>query len=151
MIRLAQVIFFCLLLMFLGFCAGMYLGSFFVPGGSGLAGPPVALGYGLAGLVTGLITGVVLARIMRHSWLRNALIIAGILSLIMCGWIIYRIKLIKHQQTRTEKSNFFLHTAVFYETSVRLPLGAGIAKPYLIPGKRFISTPMFLSVLPLIN
>jgi hypothetical protein len=122
--------------MFLGFCAGGFLGSFFVPANSGLAGPPIALAYALAGLVIGLITGVVMARNMRPAMLRNSLIIASILSLIMCGWIIYRINLKRHQQTRTEKLNFFFHTAVFYETDVQLPLGVGIAKPYLIPEKK---------------
>ena len=70
--------FFVLFVSILGLFAGTFIGAtFFVPVGSGLAGPAIALGYGVVGLVIALIGGVMLARKLAREKLRVALLIAG--------------------------------------------------------------------------
>jgi hypothetical protein len=90
---------FVFLLIFLGFCGGMFTGSLFVPPGSGFTGPATAFWYGIGGLLAGLIAGISLARSLKQPGFRIALIIAVILSLFMTSWIIYRVKSLKDQRT----------------------------------------------------
>lgn len=59
---------------------------------NGFASAPAALGYGVAGLFTGLAGGIIFSRILKHSRLRNVLIILSILSLVLIAWLVYRIK-----------------------------------------------------------
>ena len=83
--------FFVLFVSFLGLFAGTFIGSvFFVPPGSGLAGPAIALGYGFVGLVVALVGGVVLARRLALAMLRKALLIAGILVFLAAAFLTYR-------------------------------------------------------------
>ena len=83
--------FFVLFVSFLGFAAGTFIGAtFFVPPGSGLAGPAIALGYGVVGLVIALVGGVILARKLAPAQLRMALLIAGVLALLVFALLTYR-------------------------------------------------------------
>lgn len=83
--------FFVLFVSFLGLVVGTFIGGvFFVPPGSGLAGPAIALGYGLVGLVVALVGGVVLARRLAPASLRKALLIAGMLVLLAVAFLTYR-------------------------------------------------------------
>lgn len=141
---LKQIVFY-FLMAFLGFCAGMAVGSLFVPEGSGLAGPAIAFWYGLGGLIVGIILALILIRVLRTGF-RIAFIIALIFSFAMVGWIVYRFIVITNKQssqqilTDTElyhrkiNSGIF-HHAVFKDGDDKMPLGIGIAKPHLSDGK----------------
>ncbi len=49
---------------------GTWIGArFFVPAGSGLAGPFIALGYGASGALAGLVVAMLAARRLSHRWL----------------------------------------------------------------------------------
>lgn len=63
--QLLQRIVFVVLMAFLGFCAGMATGTQFVPEGSGLAGPAIAIWYGLGGLAIALIVAFILIRFSK--------------------------------------------------------------------------------------
>ncbi len=83
--------FFVLFVSFLGLCAGTFIGAtFFVPEGSGLAGPAIALGYGVVGLVIALIGSLILARKLPREKLRVALLIAGVLTLLVVALLTFR-------------------------------------------------------------
>ncbi len=65
-----------------GLAAGTALGArFFVPEGSGLAGPAIALGYGLVGAVLGLLAAGLLAWKAPPAILRRAALAALLLAL----------------------------------------------------------------------
>ncbi|HLG40239.1 MAG TPA: hypothetical protein VI461_11245 [Chitinophagaceae bacterium] len=145
MVARVQVGLFVILLMFIGFCGGMLTGSLFAPSGSGFTGPAIAFGYGIGGLLTGLIAGILLIRVLKQPGFRIALIITVITSLLLTGWIIYRVRSSKDQQNNTainfehrnnQKINAgFLHTALFENNDPALSTGMGIAKPHLSDGK----------------
>lgn len=74
----------------LGLVAGAAVGArWLVPAGSGLAGPAIALGYGVAGAVAALLVGGVLAWKASHGVLRAAALAGFVLALItalLVGW-----------------------------------------------------------------
>ena len=83
--------FFVLFVSFLSLFAGTFIGAtFFVPQGSGLAGPAIALGYGVVGLVIGLVGSVILVRKLDRPQLRVALLIAGVATLLVGALLTYR-------------------------------------------------------------
>ena len=89
--KLLPGFFFVLFVSFLGLAAGTFIGgAFFVPPGSGLAGPAIALGYGFVGLVAALVGGIVAARKLSRPKLQKALLIAGILVLLTAALLTYR-------------------------------------------------------------
>ena len=147
--------FFVLLLAFLGLLVGTMIGGLFVPKGSGLAGPAIALGYGFVGFVIAIVAGVLLARKLRHSQLRMALIGVGVVTLISCGWLVYRFFEVQKQRegSRSEMVGYrpVQNSAILAGAAVNravpgqptfagvpqpdgVPLGVGMVKPRLLPG-----------------
>ncbi len=79
-------------LAWLGLVAGTAVGAaWFVPEGSGLAGPAVALGYGVLGLLAGVALGAVLGWQAGHGLLRVATAAAVVLALLTVGAVVWRI------------------------------------------------------------
>ena len=143
--QLLQRIVFVVLMAFLGFCAGMATGTQFVPEGSGLAGPAIAIWYGLGGLAIALIVAFILIRFSKKG-LGNVLIVITLLSLIVVGWIIYRVSVLKAKQSENmnmpgttqyqQKTNSgIFRYADFNQPEIQNQLGCGIAKPRLADNK----------------
>ncbi len=79
-------------LAWLGLVAGTALGAaWLVPEGSGLAGPAVALGYGVVGTAGGLVLGGVLGWKASIGALRAAAMAAVLLALLAAGLLAWRI------------------------------------------------------------
>jgi len=77
-------------LAWLGLVAGTAVGAaWFVPEGSGLAGPAIALGYGVLGVLVGVALGAVLGWKAGHGLLRTATVVAAVLALAAAGAIVY--------------------------------------------------------------
>ncbi len=93
---------FILILGFLGLFAGTLVGTLFVPSDSGLAGPAIALGYGVGGAIMGLILGVNLVRRLNYDQLRTALLGATIVVLLACAWIIYRVRIVQQKPAKQQ-------------------------------------------------
>lgn len=74
-------------LVFIGLAAGTYLGGhFLVPAGSGLAGGPMALGYGLLGaLITGILGIVPAVRLSGKKLARVALLVGTVAVFLLAG------------------------------------------------------------------
>lgn len=65
----------------IGLVAGTVLGAvFFVPAGSGLAGPAIALGYGIAGALAGAVLAGMLGRRLPTRLLRRTAVTAMVLG-----------------------------------------------------------------------
>ncbi len=109
-------IIFVVLLTFLGLFCGTWIGGLlFVPPGSGLAGPAIALGYGVLGLLIALIVGVLLARKLAYEQLLRGLIAVGLLTVLALSFIFYRLATASQQPQS------------------RQPVGIGMVKPRLAP------------------
>jgi hypothetical protein len=132
---------FIFLLVSLGFCGGMFIGSLFISKTNGFSGSATLFLYGIAGLSVGLVAGIFITRILKRNAFEVALIIAVVVSLLMAGWIIYRIKTLNgrvattdlHQYNKKNTPSFL--QAAFLEKDEPLPSGMGMAKPYLSHGK----------------
>jgi hypothetical protein len=80
----------------LGLLAGTAVGaSFFVPAGSGLAGPAIALGYGVLGAALAAVVGAVVAwrgspRLVRAA--AAAGVVLGLLSAVALGWRVWSLE-----------------------------------------------------------
>ncbi|HMB53928.1 MAG TPA: hypothetical protein VKU40_11465 [Thermoanaerobaculia bacterium] len=87
-VPLALVVALCLA--WLGLVAGLTAGALWlVPKDAGLAGGPMVLGYGLLGLIAGLVVAALLAWKAPHSVLRATALAAALLavaSLAFVGW-----------------------------------------------------------------
>ncbi len=76
--------------LWIGFVAGMMIGGrFFVPAGSGLAGPAIALGYGVLGVFAGAVLAGLLAWKLPARPLRLAAGIAILLSALAFAFIVF--------------------------------------------------------------
>ena len=154
LVRIQQLIF-LILLMFPGFCTGMFIASSVSTKPDGFTGPATAIWYGIAGLVAGLISGLFLIRKMKGAAFLVAFVIAGITSLIVCGWIIYRVKSLNDErrnagigstQPPTKKGiSSFVQHAGFFDTDTQTPAGMGMASPRLENDKviYFYAAPSF--------
>ncbi len=93
--------------LFVGLVAGTAIGGrFFVPAGSGLAGPVIALGYGVVGaLILGAIA-VALAWYMKRRGLVVAGVVCGVLIVLFLGLTGWR--LAKDGQARAEAEKAFI-------------------------------------------
>ena len=89
---------FILVLGFLGLFVGTFVGSFFVPSGSGLAGPAIALGYGVMGLALAVVSGFFVTRKLNVAQLRSALIWSGSVAMVVGAWLAYRASVGLRQQ-----------------------------------------------------
>lgn len=79
-------------LAWLGLVTGTAAGAaWFVPEGSGLAGPAIVLGYGVLGLLVGVALGGVLGWRARLGLLRTAAAVAVVLALLAVGLVVWRI------------------------------------------------------------
>ena len=76
---------------FLGLSLGMTAGGRFVPEGSGLAGPVIAIGYGFVGLCAALLTGIVLSLKLGPSAFRRTLLGSAALSALILGWVLLQV------------------------------------------------------------
>lgn len=85
--RVVLSIVFVFFMMVCGLVAGTYVGGrFFVPPGSGLAGPAIALGYGIIGVGVAAVIGSVLAYVLPPKWFLGAALpvtIVGVVLLIV--------------------------------------------------------------------
>lgn len=78
-------------LVWLGLVAGAAAGAaWLVPEGSGLAGPAIALGYGVAGAAAGLVLGAALAWRAGYGLLRASAVVAAVLALVAVGAVAWR-------------------------------------------------------------
>jgi len=77
-----------LCLMLVSFTLGAWIGtSYFIPENSGLAGPFMALGYGIVGALAGLAVGVLFVRKLRIEYL-NKLVLPLLLAGAVCGYLV---------------------------------------------------------------
>lgn len=78
----------------IGLVAGTLAGAlFFVPADSGLAGPAIALGYGIGGALAGAVLGGIVARRLPPRRLRRAavaIIVVAALAALVVGYLFVR-------------------------------------------------------------
>jgi hypothetical protein len=75
-----------------GFFAGTAVGGrYLVPAGSGLAGPPAALGYGLLAAFVAALAAGVLGRRMPATRLRAVAVCALLLVVVVGAWLVYSV------------------------------------------------------------
>lgn len=73
-----------------GLVAGTLFGALFlVPAGSGLAGPAIALGYGVAAALAGAVLGGVIGRRLSARALRRAAAVVGALAAVALLAVVY--------------------------------------------------------------
>jgi hypothetical protein len=76
--------------------AGIYVGALLTPDGSGLAGPAVALSYGVAGVISGAVVGIAAAWRMTERRLQpifTAVMTAALLIFVVLGVaVIYQLR-----------------------------------------------------------
>lgn len=90
-------------LAWLGLVAGTAVGAaWFIPAGSGPAGPAIALGYGVLGFLLGLALGVVLGWKAGHGALRTATAVAVLLAVLTAGLVVWRIVAAQAERTPGE-------------------------------------------------
>jgi len=93
-------------LLLIGLAAGTWIGgAFFVPKGSGLAGAPMALGYGVVGAIILLGIGIFLVMKLKAKTLRNVSITSTALMVLIFGTITLR-KVIEKWSEREPDSAF---------------------------------------------
>ncbi len=110
----------------IGLSAGTWVGGhFLVPEGSGLAGAPMALGYGLLGAIVLLVVGFVAAFRLRGSSLSNVALISAIVATLVYGALTYRWML--NAAASREPDTAFAVAGEFNATMERLD----ISDPYL--------------------
>ena len=80
-----------LTLLWIGLVDGTALGAVLTPKGSGLAGPAIALGYGVAAAVGAGATGGLLAWKLSSNGLRLVGLVTGAISLILLGLVFWRV------------------------------------------------------------
>ncbi len=73
-------------------------GAFFVPEGSGLAGPAIALGYGALGALTAIVAGIILVGRMSYETLRKALLFSSVIFVIAILALVFRARSLSEQQ-----------------------------------------------------
>jgi hypothetical protein len=79
-------------LAWLGLVAGTAAGgAWFVPEGSGLVGPAIALGYGVLGLLAGWPSEAILGWRAGHGLFRAATAVAVVLALLSAELVVWRI------------------------------------------------------------
>ncbi len=76
-----------------GFSLGIIYGSFTLPEGSGLAGPAIVLGKGLAGAILFLILSIFLSKKLNKDKIKKINTVLLLLLIIQLGWIIYSISI----------------------------------------------------------
>lgn len=90
--RALWVVILFLAMSWVGLCVGMGIGArFFVPAGSGLAGPAIAFGYGMLGGAAGAITAGLLAVMASGTVVRTAATIALAPAILLIGFVAYRV------------------------------------------------------------
>ena len=87
----------------LGFVAGTIIGVPLVPANSGLAGPAIAMSYGLAGAVLLMIIGFFLAWRLAPRSLRQVSLICSLVAL--AAYIILPYLIISEDRVRIERQN----------------------------------------------
>jgi formate-dependent nitrite reductase membrane component NrfD len=74
----------------IGLVAGTVLGGlFFVPAGSGLAGPAIALGYGVAAALAGAIVAGIVGRRLPPRVLRRTTAVVGAVAAVAVVAVVY--------------------------------------------------------------
>ncbi len=104
--------------LWLGLVAGTAIGGLFVPEGSGLAGPAIALGYGVMGALAGLALAIVFALKLPVRPLRLSALIALLLSALAVLLMGYRV-------VRQQRSSLALHLDAPVERAPALVVVAG--------------------------
>lgn len=138
---------FVILLAFLGLVIGTMIGSLFVPKGSGLAGPAIALSYGAIGLAVALLAGILFVRKVSHARLHTSLLAVFVISVLLLSWLFYRARtnvasravpaeLPKPTAPANEAPEAMLLPKAAYAArqQTQQPLGAGMVKPRLAAG-----------------
>lgn len=95
-------ILFILICALTGFFAGAFIGAITLQEGSGLAGPAIVIGYGLAGAVIALLLSAYFVGKIKPKLLVKLIVILSLLNLIPIGWVVYRF-VSETKQTRTEE------------------------------------------------
>ena len=73
--------------------------AFFVPPGSGLAGPAIVVVWGLGGAVLALIASAVTVKRLEPHGLRRALVLAGAIVAAIVVWIGFQLSVVQAQST----------------------------------------------------
>jgi uncharacterized membrane protein YozB (DUF420 family) len=77
-------------LLFNGLVIGTMVGSLFVPEGSGLAGPAIALSYGAGGTLIALLIGVIFIKKLSRDWIKKVTLISSTLAVLLFGFLVVR-------------------------------------------------------------
>jgi len=84
-----------LALIWIGLLGGTLVGAvFFVPDGSGLAGPAIALGYGVGAAAAGVVAGGLVAWRARPETVRavaRPALLVSLLGVAVLGWLLARL------------------------------------------------------------
>ncbi len=85
---------------------GTGLGArFFVPQGSGMAGPAIALGYGVIGVAVGLLVGLLLVRWWSVSSLRRVVLVLTVLAAGVLVWLTIRYRAAQRDADRQQEAS----------------------------------------------
>jgi hypothetical protein len=104
------------------FALGTFIGGrFIVEPGSGLAGPAVAIGYGVMAAVVALVLGVWIAS--RMSWIALARTsgVLGVAALCLCVWIVVRMR---QERARAETGSTLPVSAEAEPTAIAEPVAS---------------------------
>ncbi|GJM31738.1 MAG: hypothetical protein DHS20C18_07390 [Saprospiraceae bacterium] len=88
---------------FVAFILGLFVGGWQVPKASGLAGGAIVLGYGVMGLVIGLILAIILVRRLSSQHRVYGNLILGALTLTGLIWIGYRYQIRNQRRALTKE------------------------------------------------
>jgi hypothetical protein len=88
-----------------GLFAGLVIGAaFFVPPGSGLAGPAIVVAWGLGAAALTLIGSAVTVKRLQPRGLRRALVVAGAIVAAIVVWIGFRLSVVQAQSATPQPS-----------------------------------------------
>ncbi len=106
-------------LMLIGLASGTWIGGqFFVPKGSGLAGAPMALGYGVLGAFILLVVGILISLKLKGTALRNVSLSITSFMVIIFGTL--TIRFVLDEWSEREPDNAFNAAGQFTATMERL-------------------------------
>ena len=88
--RFGWVLLLLICIFWVGLAVGTAIGAQFVPAGSGLAGPTIALAYGVLGAMLSLIVGGVIGWTTSVQTVRASALIAALLLALVVGYAFWR-------------------------------------------------------------
>ena len=115
---------------------GMLSSRFFIPKDAGLAGGAMVLGYGVLGLLIGLVGALVGVRFLSPGQLHRFNLVLGAAVLLVAAWLTYRfLSLPSPPESPTPEIRPTAPAVVDVPAEIPLSEGPGMARPFLEAGR----------------